>query len=591
VDPFARNERGGRLADFVHQKPKILLAYISSALENTFVKEVEKNGFEVRAFHFRDLNSIRDAARWANAIFIQWDGRGQTAHTLLLGFQTGGPNAVSNATIYALTLSTLKIETLNERMSQQLNIFRWFDLPNQIDALHQELSVLIPDVFDSFHSDVENCGLHFISEVPLKSLGGKHLVETIKSAWEARRFHAEHVTRIKDETRRCHITVFHPSEERVAEIKNILTSVDFRYSDGFSDMVSCTRWFRGHGTDCLIVWCDARSHEVETVIRLYTESRTFSRIPMVMLYSSEEALNAFKTRAPDLFVDRFILFDRHREKFGNAIFEVLSQFESERGPRRLLDELRTTSLDFPSPASKPLTVEEVSAACDAIGLDKSKSYWVDAERALADVRFGSRSGIKSELELKYGTFDALLIDTSTRCSHSIAEAQSATYNFVQKLMWLSDFNFERLVRSAILLTRSGCPDSLRDLLNQWWMARDRYPATHEFYWAASRWAQQTGAIGLERVLLGMAIELEPLRNETVEAYANHLLATGHIKQVAQLGEFLSKSRYFPIKKAQMILFNVLVKIGDKDAASAILAQMIARSPADRSLIKLKAKLV
>ena len=570
------------------QKPRILLAYISSELENFFVQDIAPSGYEVRAFPFKDLESVRQSIKWAHAIFVQWDGRGQSGQELLMQFQK--LSIKISASIYAVTVSSIRIEGLNDRLSHQLNIARWFDLPKEAEILKTELSQLMPDEYLNYSKEVEKCELSFVNEVSFGNLSAKHFVNEIKLAWDARFAAVEAVTKIKDEVRRRHITIFHSIETRVAELKAMLTSINFKCSTGFSDLVSCTRWLRTNGTDCLIVWCGENCHDSEILLRMYTEARSFRRIPLLVLYSSEVALSDFKKRNSDLFIDQFIFFDRQREKFEGAILACLSLVDAETSTRKLLDDLRTSSLDFPSPSSNPLTLAEVEAACGAIAAEPGKMYWAEAESALAAVRLASGGRLHSELELKYGTFDSLMNDTAVRCSQSKEEADSATQYLVNQLMLLSDLNFERIVRASIFLTRTGCADSLKNFLNLWWGSSDRFPTSYEFYWAASRWAQQTGALALERAFLGLAIKLEPLRNEIVESYANHLLATGHTKQVYQLGELLSRSRYFPIKKSQMILVNVLIKINDKVGASLILAQMIARSPNDKQLMKLKAKI-
>jgi hypothetical protein len=576
------------LATANHQKPRILLTYLSSELENFFVHEILPTGCEVRTIPFKDLDSVRESARWANAIFVQWDGKGNSGHKILAEFERSG--IISNATVYAVTTSSIKIEVLNDRISRQLNINRWFDLPKESDTLKTELALLIPDQYDNFSRDLANCDLEFGPELPFENYGGRHFVEHIKEAWEKRRLDFENVTRSKDEIRRRHITVFHSNEVRVAEIRSLLTTVNFKRSNGFSNLVDCTRWLRTTGTDCLVVWCGENTHNVEELIRMYTEMRTFRRVPILVLYSSDASLIEFKKNAPDLFVDGFVFFDRHRKKFENAILAALVNVPVALDTRKLLENLRVTSLDFPSASAKSLTASEAAKACETIAGDPGKKYWADAEAALTEIRLGSRNQVQCELELKYGTFDALLVDTSVRCSHSKEGAESAANYSITQLMSLRDLNFDRLVRAAFLLTRSGCPDSLKKFLCYWWNSKERYEASFEFYWAASRWAQQKGFLALERAFLGLAIKLEPLRNEIVEAYANHLLETDHAKQVYQLGEFLSRSRYFPIKKSQMILFNVLVKLDDKVGASLILGQMIARSPNDRQLSKLKDKI-
>jgi len=146
-----------------------------------------------------------------------------------------------------------------------------------------------------------------------------------------------------------------------------------------------------------------------------------------------------------------------------------------------------------------------------------------------------------------------------------------------------------MVRASIVLSRLGASHSMKTLLILWWQSKDKYPVSHEFYWAASRWAFREGFIALERSLLALAIKLEPLRNDYVEAYANHLIATNHPGHAIDLGEYLQQSDYFPKKKAMLIVFNAMVKKEDQTGGAAILTQMILKWPTDKYLAGLKPK--
>ena len=533
-----------------------------------------------------------DNAKWADAIFIQWNGRGQLGHDLISRLTHGSGPSRTLVSVYAVTSSKIKIEILNLKSSKQANIAGWFDLPTQTDLLLKELALLIPDDYDHFAKDLINCGLPLMAELPLESLAGKHLLGTIKNAWDVRLHRSKTVTRLKDEVLRSHVTFFTHDEARSVELKNFLTSIQFKYHDDFSDLTSCFRWIRGHSTDCLVVWYDAKSLDSETLIRMYTENRGFRRIPIIVLYPTENALAHFRKYCQDLFVDKVLHFDRNREKFRVALVEAIETLGKEHGARRLLDEMRQISLEFQPETSRALTPVEVDLACTEIDLDPGKTYWAATEKLLALVRRKDLEAIRTSLETyegKYSSFDSALTAMVVRSGLSKQETENATRDFIQKMPFMKDFNFDRMVRASIVLSRLGASAPMKTLLILWWQSKDKYPASHEFYWAASRWAFLEGFVGLERSLLALAIKLEPLRNDYVEAYVNHLIATNHPGHAIDLGEYLQQSDYFPRKKAMLIVFNAMVKKEDQAGGAAILTRMILKWPTDKYLAGLKPK--
>ena len=580
------------MAPTTPRKVKVLLGYLSGDLEDVFTNDIAAGNYEVKAFSFKDPGSLLDNAKWADAIFIQWDGRGQFGHDLITRITSGSGSSRTLASVYAVTTSKIKIEILNPKSSRQINIAGWFDLPIENELLLKELSLLIPDEYDHFSSDLINCKLPLMAELPLESLAGKHLLGTIKSAWDERIHRSKSVTRIKDEILRSHVTFFTHDEARTAELRNFLTSVQFKYHDEFSDLTSCLRWIRGHSTDCLVVWYEPKGLDSETLIRVYTENRGFRRIPIVVLYPTEESLAHFKKHCPDLFVDKVVHFDRNREKFRVALVEAIETIGTEHGPRRLLDELRQTSMDFQPENSRALTPAEVELACAEIEHDSSKTYWAATERLLGLIRRKDPEALRRALESyesTHSSFDGALTAMVVRSGLSKQDAENATRDFMHKMPFMKDFNFDRLVRASIILSRLGANDALKTLLVLWWQSKDKYPASHEFYWAASRWASREGFLALERALLALAVKLEPLRNDYVESYASHLITTNHPQQALALGEYLAKSEYFPIKKAISIILNATLKMDDKVKGSNILSQMLHKWPADKYLIGLKPK--
>jgi hypothetical protein len=576
-----------------NRKPKIMLGYLSADIEDFFVRNVASAGYEVKAIPYKDLGAILDTASWADAIFLQWDGRGQMGHDLSQRFHTGaGAHRVSSG-IYAVTTAKIKIETLNPKASRAIGISAWFEVPTQKDDLLKELSLLIPDQFDDFNPELQSCGLTMLSELPLESLSGKHLVGNIKTAWDERLYRATHVTRIKDEILRSHVTFFHDDDARTNDLKTFLTDVRFKYHDEFTEVTSCMRWIRGHGTDCLVVWYDNKSKSSELLLRMYQENRNFRRIPIIVLHASESDLDLFKNRCPDVFVDRFILFDRNREKFRTALIETFEGLGKEHSRRRLLDEIRATAQDFPPDIQKSLSPQELDAACAEIAKETGKNYWSEAEHLLALARFRDTARFPvavQSFEKSWNTFDAAITLLIARVSYDKQELTAATQQFFHKFPFLEDLNFDRLVRATIVLAKTNAVEALKKVLLLWWQSKEKFPVAHEFYFAASRWASLSGFASLERALLAKAIKDEPLRADYVEAYGNHLIICDHIAHALQLGEMLLKSDYFPPRRALLMIINAHLKNDDKAAALASVEEILRRWPGDRQAMAMRQKL-
>ncbi len=574
-------------------KPKILLGYLSSDLEDFFTRVVAPAGYEVRCISFKEPGAILDTARWAHAIFIQWDGRGQMGHDLIQRMNQSSGSLKPGGTIYGVTTSSIKIEILPPKQSRQANISGWYNVPDDKDLLLTELSLLMPDSFDDFSADVTKANMAMLGTIPLESLAGKHLIGVIKKAWDERAHRAATVTRIKDEILRSHVTFFHEDDARTNDLHSFLTEVSFKYHDEFSDLSACMRWIRGHGTDCIVVWYDTKSEQSATLLRMLTENRSFRRIPIVVLYAAEADIAHFKSQCGDLFVDKFIQFDRHREKFRTALIEAFELAANDRSDRRLLDELRSQAQDFPADGVKSLSMAEIDAACDKIATESSKKYWADTERLLGISRLRDVTRFSTEASdygHKYHSFDATLSLMLAHCVTAKENIDSKTCVFVESIMAMGDLNMDRLARAAMTLARLGATKALTELMNSWWQSKDKLNVGHEFYFVLSRMANQSGLTALERALLALAIKGDPLRHEYVEAYAQHLLATGHPRQALRLAEILQKSEYFPAKRAAIIVFNAHVMRDDKSAANKTLQEMTTRWPQDKQVAALKSKL-
>jgi hypothetical protein len=577
----------------IHRKSKILVGYASTDIEDFFSRFVVTAGYEVKLIPYKEIGSLLDSAHWADAIFLQWDGRGQIGHDLIQRFFTGvGAHKVS-CSIYAVTSNHFKIEILNPKASRAIGISNWFEIPTNKDELLKELSLLIPDQYDEFSTELESCGLPLLRQLPLESLAGKHLIGLIKSAWEDRFHRATNVTKVKDEILRSHVTFFHDDEARTNELKTFLTDIKFKYHDEFSDLIACTRWIRGHGTDCLVVWYDAKSTNSVLLLRMYLQNRTFRRIPFVVLHASDSDVALFKKNFPDIFIDKFILYDRNKEKFRTALVESFEIVSKDHGSRHILDTLRHTAQDFPPDKKHLMTQQEVEAAITELNKDEGKKYWAETEHLLAISRFHdmTRYPIAEQVYQKsWAGFDASFNLMTARAGLGKQELIPAIQQFLERFSLLDDLNFDRLVRTSNVLARLGSAEALKKVLVMWWQSKDRFPVGHEFYFTASRWAGLSGHTSLERALLALALKAEPLRNDYVEAYISHLIHCSHLMHAQQLCEYLIKSEYFPPKRALMILYNLHHKSNNKSAALSTLDEILTRWPGDRQSLALKQKL-
>ncbi len=559
-------------------------------VEHFFTRFVATAGYEVLAIPFKEPTAILEAARWAHAIFIQWDGKEQMGHELIQRMNQFEGSLRPTGLIYCITTSSIKIAALPPKLSRQANITSWYELPDDKENLLSELSLLMPDDFDDFSGDLAKADLPLLHELQLESLAGKHLIGTIKKAWDDRNHRATTTTRIKDEILRSHVTFFHEDDARTNDFRSFLTEVRFKYHDEFSDLITCMRWIRGHGTDCIVVWYDPKSKKSATLLRMVTESRSFARIPLVVVYAAETDLAHFKKTYGDLYIDKFIQFDRIREKFRNSVIEAFETVKRGGDHRSILSELRAQAQDLPGENYKPLSASECEAACDQIGTDPSKRYWADTERLIELAKLkdlGRFTVLADDYGRRYRNFDASLSLLVAQCIADKDSLKSRTQVFAESIFSLKDLNGDRLARAAITLCRLSALDALRILMQSWWSSRDTYPIGDEFYFVLSRMAQQSGLLALERSLLALAVRGDPLRNDYIEAYALHLLQTGHPAQTLRLAEQLKDSEYFPLKKALMISLHAYIQRGDTQAATKILDELIAKWPHDKQVATLK----
>ncbi len=573
------------------RKVHLILGYISQDLADNMIQITRDAGMAIECIHLsKNLNDFLKSALTADAVFVQWDGRANTGHEIISNWAQG--NAAPKGSVYAVTTSKIRVDTLAAKPSRLLHIAAWFDIPIESEKLKTELALLVPDTYDDFTSDLANCGLRMLADQPLPRLRGKHLIDEIKAAWDERAQRQASFKRGLDPSTQKHILLYVADQARSNELTQFLTENKFKYHDKADDAAKAIAFVRGHGTDCLLIWYDKHSESAELFLRMHLELRALKRIPVVVVVPGEEHLKTFRERASDIFVDKTILFDRNRERFRSALHEAFDFVTHESAERKILEELRAPAKENLTNTVAPDALQ-LEIACTQILSDPSKIYWSNVEHLMGYARLKDATKFDSFLDYfnsRYQTFDAAITVASARCQYLREEADAAIHTLVSRLPKLSDLSAERLLRAGVLAARYQFSQGMVNILELWWAHRDKWAIDHQFYFIASRFCSIKGFYALERSLLALAIRQDPLRSDYVEAYSHHLATTGHYGHVVKLCEYLLESTYFPRRKAMQMLIHAHIKIKNHTAALILIEEQLKQTPADVYLLGLRDKI-
>lgn len=574
------------------RKIRLVLGFISQDLADCMQLITRKAGMSIECVHLsKHRNEFMQLATHADAVFVQWDGRANTGHEIISGWAQG--QASPKGPVYVVTTSKIRIDTLAAKPSKLLNIAGWFDIPVETEKLNAELALLVPDVYDDFTADLANSGLRMLAELPLPRLRGKHLIDEIKFSWDERQQKTQSMARSSQSIYPRHFLLYCADEARRNELSTFLNEIRLKFHDTFDHPASALRFMRGHTTDCLLIWYDRQSATAEEFLKMHLEQRSAKRIPIVMICTTEEDMRAFNERAPLLIVDKFVIYDRNRDRFRSNVIDVFDVLENDKPPRKILEELRIPAKESPEINIEPPDSLQLEIACTQLGSDPGKVYWSDAERLFGYARL--KEGAKFEAHLSYFThryqnFDARLNIVAARCQNLREEAQAAIHAFTTRLADMKDLNEERLLRAGSFVAKNGYTPGLKTIVELWWNNRQSSDIDHQFCFVASRFCALKGFFALERSLLAMAIRQDPLRNDYVEAYCSHLANTNHYGHVIKLCEYLLSSKYFPRRRAVAMLAQAHMKLNNNAAASALIAEQLKITPNDRHLLGLRDKI-
>lgn len=575
------------------RKVRLVLGYISQDLADCMMLITHKAGMTITCIHLsKNRNEFMQEARRADAVFVQWDGRANTGHEIICGWAQS-PSA-PRGSIYALTTSKIRIDTLAAKPSKLLNISGWFDIPVETEKLNAELALLVPDVYDDFTIDLANSGLRMLAELPLPRLRGKHLIDEIKTAWDERAQKLNSIIRSTQSIYPKHILLYCMDQARSNELSTFLSESRFKYHTAFDQASAALKFMRGHSTDAIVAWYDRYADTAESFLRMHLEQRGVRRVPIIVVFPSEEDLHIFQDRAPAVIIDKAIIFDRSRDRFRTAIIESFDILGHEKPPRKTLEDLRVTAKENLDTKAVPLDALQLEIACTQLGSEPGKSYWGDIERLYGYARL--KDNAKFETQLSYvshvhANFDARFSIAASRCQYMREESSVAIHGFVSRLSEIKDLTEERLFRAGLFAAKNQYADGIVPVIELWWNNRQRWEVDHQFYFVASKFCALKGLFALERALLALAIRQDPLRNDYVEAYCLHLTATNHHGHVIKLAEHLLTSEFFPRRRAVMILAQAHMKLSNTSAALGIVEEQLRLSPEDRLLAAFRDKMI
>lgn len=574
------------------RKIRLVLGYISQDLVDAMILIARKSGMTLDCFHMtKERTEFLQMTPRADAVFVQWDGRANTGHEIISNWAQG--QGAPRGSIYAVTTSKIRVDTLPAKPSKLLNIAGWFDIPVETEKLKAELALLVPDVYDDFTLDLTSSGLRMLTELPLPRLRGKHLIDEIKTAWDERSQKVASILRGSQSNSPKHILLYCVDQARSNELSTFLNETRFKYHTSFDNSAAALKFMRGHSTDCILIWFDRQSDSVEPFLRMHLEQRSARRIPLIVVFPTEDDARAFQETAPGIFVDKALIFDRNRDRLRATIIDALDLPEHDRVPRKLLEELRSSAKDEPDPKMAPLDLLQLEIACTQLAADGTKQYWSDVERLLGYARLRDDQKFESHLTYFakcYETFDARLNIAAARCYFLREDSQPAIHGFITRLSEMKDLNEERLLRAGLFIAKNQYPAGVVSVIEIWWNNRHKWEIDHQFYFTASKFCALKGLYALERSLLALAIRQDPLRSDYIEAYCNHLAATNHHGHVIKLCDYLLASEYFPKRKAVRLLAHAHMKLNNNAAAIALIDDQLKLTPDDRHLAGLRDKL-
>lgn len=574
------------------RKVRLVLGYISQDLADCMVAITRKAGMTIECVHLsKNRSDFMQQALRADAVFVQWDGRANTGHEIISGWAQG--QSTPRGSIYALTTSKIRVDTLAAKPSKLLNIAGWFDIPVETEKLNAELALLVPDVYDDFTINLANSGLRMLGELPLPRLRGKHLIDEIKTAWDERAQKLTAVLRGTQSIYPKHILLYCMDQPRSNELSTFLNENRFKYHTVFDQPSAALKYMRGHSTDAIVAWYDHLADSTESFLRMHLEQRGARRVPIIVIFPSEDDVRIFHERAPTIIVDKVMIFDRNRDRFRTSIIDSFDILEHEKPPRKILEDLRLTAKEQPDTKAIPLDALQLEIACTQLGSDPSKVYWADIERLYGYARLKDAAKFDTQLSYVaqvYKNFDARFSIAASRCQFLREEAPAAIHGLISRLSEIKDLTEERLFRAGMFAAKNQYVEGIVPVIELWWNNRQRWELDHQFYFVAAKFCALKGLLALERALLALAIRQDPLRNDYVEAYCAHLAATNHHGHVIKLAEYLLTSEFFPRRRAVMILAQAHMKLNNIAAAVGIVDEQLRQTPEDRLLALFRDKM-
>jgi tetratricopeptide (TPR) repeat protein len=653
TEPFHMNSTAEILSSPVtDDAPKAVLCigFDEQALE--IVKPLISQGLILRTISFIDpLAKINSEIDSASIVFIQWDGIGKKAHTILLSREKKSQN--QGVAVHLLLRNKITTPALAPKQAKELGIASWIEVPQK----YFEIQRLLFDLTGSQdpEDDAQTRALAGGAESPPSLLRSKTLTPTgvsrpqgtephtaldarsqtdkkgsnaslnrttegdeegssvgrrvpelnlpvphgsdletsmrrIVEAWKNHASDEEALIRQNKPLARERLVVVHPGEAFATEIAGLLEECGVKHVRKPRTIDETMAELRRQATGILI-WFDGSSRMIASLLEHLTESRQLTYIPILVILPSRDVAEQLGAKLRGYFFDAICFYDRKTSTIATALESLKRASLTSNTPRSVLEQLRQP-LKIESPPEKrravPLTEMEVLA--NKLSERPGKRYWGLSELIPHSIIAGDIN--KSIHALKeISTLRPSAFNTlvlRALVARQTPKKDEAAEFLARTALKIPDITADRLFRVAQMLERWKAQEALSILLNGW-ADLPELRQDPQLSWMAGRYYLITKEIPKAVPFLAQAAAIDPMRTDYAEGIARILATNHHYDRAANILRYVTTVKDCPWD-GKILYPHVLVQSRNIKEASTVLTKLLSEAPDNRELLSIKTKI-
>ena len=649
TEPFHMNSTAEILSSPVtDDAPKAVLCigFDEQALE--IVKPLISQGLILRTISFIDpLAKINSEIDSASIVFIQWDGIGKKAHTILLSREKKSQN--QGVAVHLLLRNKITTPALAPKQAKELGIASWIEVPQKYFEIQRLLFDLTggKDDEDNKHVHAYAAGAEstptllrsqtlrpmtssrpqgsevapFLdsrpqtdkkeSNVPPKlpterdevdrpvpelklpvphGSGLETSLRRIVDAWKKHTSDDETLARQDKHLARERLVVVHPDEAFATEIAGLLEECGVKHVRKPRTIDETMAELRRQATGILI-WFDGSSRMIASLLEHLTESRQLTYIPILVILPSRDVAEQLGAKLRGYFFDAICFYDRKTSTIATALESLKRASLTSNTPRSVLEQLRQP-LKIESPPEKrravPLTEMEVLA--NKLSERPGKRYWGLSELIPHSIIAGdinkSIHALKEISTLRPSAFNTLVLRALV--ARQTPKKDEAAEFLARTALKIPDITADRLFRVAQMLERWKAHEALSILLNGW-ADLPELRQDPQLSWMAGRYYLMAKEMSKAVPFLAQAAALDPLRTDYAEGIARILATNHHYDRAATILRYVTTAKDCPWD-GKILYPHVLVQSRNIKEASTVLTKLLSEAPDNRELLSIKTKI-